>query len=117
MFCVSAGATTSEPPHTPFVQTSPTVQGLPSLHAVPLGAGGFVHAPVRGSQLSVVQTLLSLQTTGMPPWHNPPLQVSPVVQKLLSSHGAVLFVYTQPVCELHASSVHGLLSLQLCGGL
>jgi hypothetical protein len=39
----------SPPLHTPFTQTSPTVHGLPSLQPVPLGAGGFVHAPVSGS--------------------------------------------------------------------
>jgi len=43
-------------------------------------------------QLSVVQMLPSLQTTAVPAWQVPPLQVSPVVQALPSLHGAVLFV-------------------------
>ena len=34
------------PPHTPAVQTSEKVQGLPSSHVVVLGAFGFVHTPV-----------------------------------------------------------------------
>src|SRR2546425_1243057 len=109
MFCVSEGATT-RPRHAPFTQTSPTVQGLLSLQTTgmpawqvpPMHMSSIVHRfpssqklllltkaqPVRGSQLSVVQTLLSLQSTGMPPRHNPPLHVSPVVQALLSLHGA-----------------------------
>jgi hypothetical protein len=36
----------STPPHTPLVQTSPVVFGLPSSHAVPLGLLGLLHAPV-----------------------------------------------------------------------
>jgi len=36
----------SAPPQTPLVQTSEVVNGLPSSHAVPLGAFGFEHAPV-----------------------------------------------------------------------
>src|SRR5262249_55233822 len=68
--------------------------------------------PVAGLQLSVVQTLLSLQTIGVP-LQVPPPQVSPEVQALPSSHEFVLLVWTQPVCGSHESSVHGLLSSQL----
>jgi len=71
--------------------------------------------PATGSQLSSVQTLLSLQLRGSPPTHCPPLQVSPVVQALLSLQGAELFVWVQPDAGLHPSSVQGLLSLQLSG--
>jgi hypothetical protein len=42
--------------------------------------------------VSVVQTLLSLQTTGVPGLQTPPPQMSPAVQALLSSHAFVLFV-------------------------
>jgi hypothetical protein len=42
--------------------------------------------------VSVVHTLLSLQTTGVPGWHVPPPQTSPEVQALPSSHAFVLFV-------------------------
>ena len=34
--------------HVPLVQTSPTVFGLPSSHAVPLALVGFEHIPVAG---------------------------------------------------------------------
>jgi hypothetical protein len=39
-----------------------------------------------------VQTLLSLQTTGVAPAHTPPPQTSPVVQAFPSSQEFVLFV-------------------------
>jgi hypothetical protein len=49
--------------HVPPPQTSPVVQAFPSLHGLLL----LVKAqPVAGRQLSVVQTLLSLQTVGAP---------------------------------------------------
>jgi hypothetical protein len=62
--------------------------------------------------VSVVQTLLSLHTTAVAPWHVPPPQVSPVVQAFPSSQALVLFVKTHPVAGLQLSDVHGLLSLQ-----
>jgi hypothetical protein len=43
-------------------------------------------------QVSVVQTLPSLQTRAGPATHVPPEQVSGVVQALPSSHDSVLFV-------------------------
>jgi hypothetical protein len=67
--------------------------------------------PDAGSQLSVVHSLLSLQTRAAPPWHVPPPQVSPVVQALPSSQAAVLFVKTQPRTGSHVSVVQGLSSL------
>jgi hypothetical protein len=42
--------------------------------------------------VSVVQTLLSLQTTGVPGLQTPPPQMSPAVQALPSSQAFVLFV-------------------------
>jgi hypothetical protein len=39
---------TAMPVHTPAKQTSLIVFGLPSLHAVPSGLGGFVQTPVAG---------------------------------------------------------------------
>jgi hypothetical protein len=42
--------------------------------------------------VSSVQTLLSLQTTGVPGLQTPPPHVSPLLQALPSSHGLVLFV-------------------------
>ena len=47
----------------------------------------------------------------------PSLQVSPAVQALLSSHGSVLFVFTQPEVGSQLSSVHGFPSSQLMGSL
>jgi hypothetical protein len=64
-------------------------------------------------QVSVVHTLLSLQTTGVPGLQTPPPQVSPAVQAFPSLQGFVLFVWTQPVDGLQLSSVHGLPSSQL----
>jgi hypothetical protein len=64
----------------------------------------------------LVHGLPSSQLVGVPGWHEPPLQTSPVVQAFPSLHGAVLFVWTQPPsCGLQLSSVHGLLSSQLTG--
>ena len=68
--------------------------------------------PVAGLQLSVVHTLLSLQTSGAPEWQVPPAHVSPEVQAFPSSQAIVLFVYTQPVAGLQLSVVQMLLSLQ-----
>jgi hypothetical protein len=96
----------------PPPQASPAVQALPSSQDAVL----LVNTqPVAGSQVSVVQTLSSLQTTGAPAWHVPPLQTSPVVQAFPSSQAAVLLVKTQPVDGLHVSVVHTLLSLQTTG--
>src|SRR5205823_3477604 len=53
--------------------------------------------PEAGSHASLVQTLVSSQLGGGPPWHIPPLQASPVVQALLSLHGAMLLLWTQPL--------------------
>jgi hypothetical protein len=64
-------------------------------------------------QLSVVQGLLSLQTTAWPGLQAPPEQASPVVHALPSLHAAVLLVWMHPDVGLQESSVHGLLSLQL----
>jgi hypothetical protein len=102
--------TTTVPPwHVPPLQASPVVQALPSSHAAEL----FVWAqPVAGLHESSVHGLLSLQLVAGPPWHVPPPQVSPVVHALPSSHGAVLFVATQPLAGSHESSVQGLPSSQ-----
>jgi hypothetical protein len=54
-------------------------------------AAGARVAAVGGADVVVVAN------DGTAPWHDPPLHVSPVVQKLLSSHGALLLVATQPV--------------------
>jgi hypothetical protein len=67
---------------------------------------------VAGLHESSVQTLPSSQFGGTPPTQAPPAHVSPVVQALPSSHGAVLFTCVQPVAGLHESSVQTLPSSQ-----
>jgi hypothetical protein len=69
--------------------------------------------PVDGSQLSVVHTLLSLQSRPPLPTQTPPAHALVGVQASPSSHGAVLFMWTQPVAGSQVSSVHGFVSAQL----
>jgi hypothetical protein len=86
------------------------------VHAFPSSQDAvlFVYThPVDGLQLSVVQALLSSQTTAAPAWQMPPPQVSPVVQAFPSSQAIVLFVKTQPASSVQVSVVQGLLSLQI----
>src|SRR4029079_2859622 len=71
--------------------------------------------PTAGSHESSVHTLPSSQIGGLPPAQAPPVQTSPIVQKLPSSHGFALFVCTQPTAGSQKSSVQGLLSSQLSG--
>jgi hypothetical protein len=101
------------PTQPPPLQVSAVVQASPSSHELLLFT--CVH-PLPGLQPSSVHTLLSLQLGGAPPTQVPLLQVSPVVQASLSSHGAVLLVWTHPVLELQLSSVQTSPSLQLGGG-
>jgi hypothetical protein len=70
---------------------------------------------VAGSHESIVQHWPSSQLVGPPAWHVPPPQVSPVVHALPSLHGAVLFVWTQPVDALQVSVVQTLPSSQFGG--
>src|SRR5207247_5347080 len=101
------------PTHFPPLHVSLVVQALPSLH----GAVLFVWTqPVAGSQLSVVHTFPSSQLGAGPPTHVPPLHVSFVVQASPSLHGAVLFVWTQPVAGLQLS-VHQTLLLSQLGAV
>ncbi len=93
-----------------FLQTSPKVQVLPSSQGWLLGV---LAQPAPGSQFSVVQGLLSSHSGGTPGKHNPPLQVSPVVQALASSQGKLLDVYLQPLAGAQLSVVHGLASSQV----
>ena len=92
--------------HVPKAQKSPAVHALPSSQAFAL----FVKTqPVVGLQLSVVHTLLSSQTRGVPT-HAPAEQVSPVVHPLRSLHAFVLYVKTHPAAGSQLSVVHTLLS-------
>src|SRR5947207_565025 len=51
-----------------------------------------------------------------PGWQLPFWHVSPSVQVLPSSHGLVLFVWTQPLAGLHVSVVQTFMSSQLGAG-
>ena len=64
--------------------------------------------PLTGSQLSVVQGLLSLHTVPTPAMHAFWLQPSPTVHGLPSLHGLALATCTQPPLGSHESSLHGL---------
>ena len=93
----------------PPLQTSPVVQALWSSQGAELFV--WVH-PVAGSHESSVQMLPSSHPGADPPWHDPPLQTSPVVQAVPSSHGAELLVCSQPWDGSQTSSVQMLLSSQ-----
>src|SRR5204863_54135 len=83
------------PWHTPRRQLSPTVQGLPSLHANPSGTALFTQAPLTALQLSAVQRS---------PW----VHGSPSSQGAPSASG----VEWQTPLASQASAVHGLPSSQ-----
>src|SRR6267143_559881 len=99
----------------PALQISSPLQTLPSEQEVP-SATGLLKQPVVGSQASVVQALLSLQTSGVPGAQRPcsqvslPLQALPSEQEVPSATG----VWTQPLGP-QESVVQGLLSSQLGG--
>jgi len=101
------------PAHTPPLHASFVVHTLPSSQ----GAVLFVWTqPVAGLQVSSVHTFPSSQLGDAPPTHLPPLHLSLVVQASPSLHGAVLFVWKQPVAGLQVSSVQTLPSSQLSAG-
>jgi len=80
--------TTGLPPvHVPFWQVSVCVHAFESVHAVPL-VTGVCFTPATGSQLSVVQGLLSSIGTVLPGWHVLDWQLSPAVHALPSLHVA-----------------------------
>src|SRR5262245_38310556 len=64
------------------VQVSSKVQGMSSLHALPV-RGGFEHEPLAGSHIPAPRHWLAAgQVTGLPPLQVPPRQVSVRVQAL-----------------------------------
>jgi hypothetical protein len=82
------------PLHMPAAQASFSVQALLSLHTIPPPVMGVnLHAPVVVLQLSVVQGLLSLHTTVVPP-QIPFVHLSLVVQRLLSLHTVPFATFT-----------------------
>jgi hypothetical protein len=89
---------------------------LPSLHAVPFSTGVLAQ-PLMGLQLSVVQTLPSLQLSAVPAPQTPLWQVSAPLQTLPSRQGVPLAtaVLEQPKTALQESVVQTLPSLQVRG--
>ena len=99
--------------HLPDLHWSPLVQGLPSSHWAVLAV---LVQPVLGSQASVVQALLSSQSTLgslATPRHLPLPQTSKSVHLLPSSQVPVLSLKLQPVSLLQPSVVQGLPSSQV----
>lgn len=76
------------PEHVPPEHVSPVVHALPSVQLAVLLVA--THAPVEGKQLSVVQTLPSLQSFGVPAWHAPSAHESFTVQAFPSSQGPLV---------------------------
>src|SRR5262245_57756578 len=89
------------------------VQTLPSLHDPPKA---MWTQPTTALQESFVHGLPSSQLGAGPPTQTLSAQTSFVVHALLSLHGALLPVWMHPAAGTHASSVHGLLSLQFGAG-
>jgi hypothetical protein len=106
---LGAGPPTQLPPE----QLSAVVQALLSLQGAVLFA--FTQ-PLPGLQESSVQRLESLQFKGELPTHDPPEQISIVVQELLSLQESVLFAYVQPLPVSQESVVQILESLQSSAG-
>jgi hypothetical protein len=98
----------------PLWHLSVPLQTLASAHEVPLGTGAF-EQPVDGLQLSVVQTLASLQERGVPAVHPPLWQISAPLQALASLHEVPFRTgaCSQPKTGSQVSVVQGLASLQL----
>ena len=102
---------------TPPLQLSPLVHALPSSQVLPTPAGLNAHLP--STHASSVQVFWSLQSLSVlhaqlgAPLHLPLAQMSPEVQAFPSSQLAALGELTQPKPGKHASSVQGLLSVQL----
>jgi hypothetical protein len=81
--------TDADPVHAPAWQVSVCVHAFPSLHVVPSGFGGCVQLPVDGSHVPASRHWFGekMQIVWLAPRHAPPMQRSPAVQRLPSSHG------------------------------
>jgi hypothetical protein len=99
---------------TPLWHVSAPLQALPSAHDVPLLTGRF-RQPVTGSQLSVVQGLLSLQLGAVPGVQVPAWHVSAPLQTVVSAQLVPFATLTcwQPVTGSQLSVVQTFESLQL----
>ena len=81
------------------------VQGSLSAKHGPLA--GACRQPKPLAQLSVVHGLASSQSSAVPGWHWPPLQLSSTVQGLPSVHGPAVGCSRQPVLGSQPGSEHG----------
>jgi hypothetical protein len=97
----------------PARQESLVVQTLESSQVVP-SAKSVLAQPVAASQVSSVQSLLSLQSTVAPP-QDPAVQTSLEVHRVPSSHPvpSATFAFEHPVAASQESVVQSLLSSQL----
>jgi hypothetical protein len=104
------------PPQIPFVHVSAPLQTLPSAQDVPL-ARFPCWQPRAGAQLSVVQGLPSLQSSGDPPAQTPAWQSSFPLQRFASPHPLPFAteVKTQPLAGWQVSLVQTFPSLQTSG--
>lgn len=91
--------------HAPFWQALAEEQMLPSSQFVPFARFAFLQ-PVTGSQLSLVQALLSPHASGVPV-HAPFEHLSAAVQAFPSLQAFALFVCWQPAVGEQLSSVQG----------
>jgi hypothetical protein len=99
----------------PLWQVSAPLQTLPSLHDAPLTTGVCTQ-PVLGLHVSMVQTLESLQLSGVPAVQVPLWQVSLPLHTVLSAHAVPLGTAVNThVPAGQVSVVHALLSLQSAG--
>jgi hypothetical protein len=98
----------------PAWQVSAPLQTVASAHEVPF-ATATCWQPRTGSQLSVVQTLPSLQFGGVPAVQLPLWQVSAPLQTVASAHDVPFATggFWQPATGSQLSLVHGLPSVQL----
>src|SRR5262249_4191453 len=101
------------PVQEPPLHASRTVQNRPSSQGLVLLT--LWHASSSSLQVSLVQSLLSVQTR-CHPRQVPSVHASFTVQYRPSSHGLLLFAWSQAsASSLHESSVQSLLSLQSRG--
>ena len=102
--------------HTPAWHVSVPLHALPSLHEAPFETAVCLQ-PATGSQVSVVQGLLSLQVSDVPAVQAPAWHVSTPLHTLPSLHEVPFgtAVCLQPAAGSHVSVVHAFASSQLSG--
>jgi hypothetical protein len=102
--------------HTPAWHVSAPLHTVPSAHDVPFVTARFTQ-PEAALQLSDVQTLPSLQLSGVPAVQTPPWQVSAPLHTVASAHAVPLgrAVVKHPMIGSQLSVVQVLPSLQTGG--